>query len=169
MTEYDVIVADPPWNFRGNSVDKPGRNARRHYDCMSLDEIRALNIPAADDAVLYLWTTAPFLAHSVGVIDAWGFIYKSNFVWIKDRIATGYWARNRHEHVLIGRRGKHPTPAPAVRRDSVIEGRQREHSRKPDALQDHIDAAFPDARKLEMFARHRRDGWTSWGNEVTDD
>lgn len=25
---------------------------------------------------------------------------------------------------------------------------------------------FPDAKKLEMFARNQKDGWDCWGNEV---
>lgn len=168
MGPFDVIVADPPWRFASNSDAKPGRNARRHYDTLQLPDIQALPVAgwAADDAVLFLWVTVPHLEQAFSVIRAWGFAYKSNICWDKQRIGTGYWTRNEHEHVLIARRGKWPTPPAHLRRGSVIRGGRREHSRKPDELQDWIDATWPEARRLEMFARQRRLGWTAWGKEV---
>lgn len=163
---YDIIVADPPWHFKSNSKQRPGRNAMRHYACMELADIKALRPDAAPNALLYLWVTSPFLAEGMDVLSEWGFTYKSSLVWVKDRIGTGYWARNRHELVLIGRRGKFPLPPACPHADSVLSGGQREHSRKPEALQDQIDAAWPAARKLEMFARRPRLGWDVWGNET---
>lgn len=163
---YDIIVADPPWKFASNSAAKPGRNAFRHYECMTLAEVQEHRPDAAKDALIFMWVTVPHLPSGIAVLSAWGFKYKSSLVWIKDRIGTGYWARNRHELVLIGTRGKFPCPKPAPFPDSVIEGQQRQHSRKPDALQDRIDAIWPDARKMEMFARQQRPGWTAWGNET---
>ena len=163
---FSIIVADPPWRFASNSDKKPGRNARRHYDCMTGTEIQALDIPAAKDAILFMWATIPHLHTAIATFPAWGFKYKSGLVWVKDRIATGYWARNRHELVLIGTRGKFPCPKPAPFPDSVLEGQQRQHSRKPDVLQDQIDAVWPDHSKLEMFARQERQGWCAWGNET---
>lgn len=165
---YSVILADPPWKFSSNSKSKPGRNAFRHYDCMTAAEIAALPVAsiAARDAVLYLWVTVPFLEAGLAVLKAWGFAYKSNIAWDKERIGTGYWARNAHEHVLIGRRGVFPTPPPHARPASVIRGQRREHSRKPDQLHADIEAAWPDARRVELFARQRRSGWDCWGNET---
>jgi hypothetical protein len=99
---------------------------------------------------------------------AWGFAYKSNFAWIKERIGTGYWARNRHEHLLVGARGSGICPrfraiAPV---DSVIEGQQREHSRKPDRAAEIIETYHPGVSKLELFARTSRPGWDAWGDQV---
>lgn len=163
-----IVVADPAWRFSSNSVAKPGRNAMRHYPCMKDEEIAAL--PVSDwtepNALLFMWTTAPMLARSMPILDAWGFRYVSQIVWVKGRIGTGFWVRNRHEIVLIGKRGKFPCPRPAPFMDSVITEPQREHSRKPEALQDQIDAAWPDAVKLEMFARRPRKGWQAWGNDT---
>ena len=163
---YDIIVADPPWWFKSNSKAQPGWNAMRHYECMELDEIKALRPDASKDALLYLWVTSPFLAEGIDVVSQWGFTYKSSLVWVKDRIGMGYWARNRHEIVLIGRRGRFPLPPACPHADSVLSGGQREHSRKPETLQDQIDASWPEARKLEMFARRPRAGWDTWGNET---
>ena len=167
MTEYDIIRADPAWRFASNSKAKPGRNAMRHYPCMKDSEIAALPVKdwAARDALLFMWTTAPMLARSMPILDAWGFKYVSQLVWVKSRIATGFWARNRHEIVLIAKRGKFPCPKPAPFPDSVIEAPTMRHSQKPEALQDRVDAVWPTARKLEMFARRDRAGWDLWGNE----
>ena len=168
MSAADIIVADPPWNFSSNSVAKPGRNARRHYDCMSDGAIAEIPVRdmAQDDALLFMWVTAPMLARAMPVIGAWGFRYVSQLVWVKSRIGTGFWVRNRHELVLIAKRGRFPCPKPAPFPDSVIEAPQREHSRKPEELQDRIDLVWPYAAKLEMFARRSRPGWMRWGNET---
>lgn len=165
---YQIIVADPPWRFSSNSEARPGRNAMRHYPCMRDEEIAALPVPDWTDsaAMLFMWTTAPMLARSLPILDAWGFRYVSQLVWVKSRIATGFWVRNRHEIVLVAKRGKFPCPRPAPFPDSVIIAPVREHSRKPEELQDRIDAAWPDHRRLEMFARRPRPGWSAWGSET---
>ena len=163
---FSVVLADPPWKFASNSKAHPGRNAMRHYQTMPTAEICALAVPAAKDAVLLLWATSPMLPQALEVMEAWGFRYKSQAVWVKSRIATGYWARNRHELLLIGTRGRIPCPKPTLFPDSVIEAATREHSRKPDIVRERIEAAFPGLPKLEMFARSRRDGWAAYGNEI---
>ncbi|WP_412506173.1 MT-A70 family methyltransferase [Roseovarius sp. SYSU LYC5161] len=164
---FDIIVMDPPWRFSSNSADRPGRNARRHYRCMRDDEIAALPVPqiVGRDALLFLWVTVPILERAMRIPPAWGFRYVSQLVWVKDRPATGFWSRNRHEPVLIYRRGKFPCPSPAPFTDSVFFAKKRQHSRKPEILQDRIDAVWPQARKLEMFARRPRAGWETWGND----
>lgn len=165
---FDVIYADPPWRFASNSDAKPGRNARRHYSCMSLDEICEMPIKqiAARDTLLLMWVTVPFAHLADQVIRSWGFRTKSQLVWVKQRIATGYWARNQHEPCIIATRGRFPCPSPALFPTSIIPGIQREHSRKPDWVQDTVDARLPDARKLELFARRPRKGWIVWGNDT---
>lgn len=171
---FDVIVADPPWRFETRSDKGRGRCpdgavGRFHYETMDLAAIEALPVGsiAAKSAVLLLWATAPMMPQALEVLAAWGFSYRSQLVWVKQRIGTGYWARNRHELVLIAARGKFPAPAPAARPGSVIEGQQREHSRKPEALFEFAERAWPDARKAELFARGAaRPGWTAWGLEA---
>ncbi|GGE24163.1 N6-adenosine-specific RNA methylase IME4 [Gemmobacter megaterium] len=166
---FQIILADPPWNFAGNSKSKPGRNARRHYDTMPLADIEALPIRAmsAANALLLLWVTVPFAEHGFRVLRSWGFRYKSQLVWTKARNGTGYWARNRHEIVLIGRRGRFPCEMPALFPTSVIPGAQGRHSAKPDWIHEVIDARFPEASKVEIFARAPRPGWTAIGNQLT--
>ena len=88
-------------------MDRGGRN---HYPTMSLEEIKALDVAAiaADDCVLFLWATAPMLPQALEVMAAWGFAYETQFVWVKDRVGTGYWFRNRHELLLVGVKGENP-------------------------------------------------------------
>lgn len=164
---FDVVLCDPPWRFSSNSEARPGRNVRRHYATMTADEIAALPVAewAADKALLLLWTTSPLLDVAIHTLGAWGFRYKSHVVWDKGRIGTGYWARSSHEPLLIATRGRPYCPRPLFP-SSVIQAPRREHSRKPDAVQDIIDARLPDARKLELFARQERAGWTCWGHET---
>lgn len=166
-TPFDIILADPPWRFASNSVENPGKNALRHYPCMDIDDICALPVPAAKDALLLMWVTVPFAEIAFRVVKAWGFTYKSGLVWPKQRIGTGYWARNRHELVYICRRGKFPMPDKTLFPDSLVPGEQGVHSRKPVWLHERVEASYPEARKLEMFARAPRAGWTVWGNETT--
>jgi hypothetical protein len=84
------------------------------------------------------------LPQALYVMEAWGFEFKSSFVWVKPRVGTGYWNRNRHELLLLGTRGKVPCPAPGMQWDSVIEAASgRQHSEKPEAAYELIEL-FPE-------------------------
>jgi N6-adenosine-specific RNA methylase IME4/ParB-like chromosome segregation protein Spo0J len=167
---YAVLYADPPWHFEVyNEESGVERAAGNHYSTMSLDEISALPIPslATPYAVLFMWTTAPHLQESFQVFAAWGFEYKTNAVWVKDKIGLGYFIRGQHEHLLIATRGDMPCPLPANRPPSVINAPRREHSRKPDEAYELIERMYPELPKLELFARQQRPGWAAWGNETS--
>jgi N6-adenosine-specific RNA methylase IME4 len=166
---YAVLCADPPWHFEVyNEESGVERAAGNYYPTMSLDEICALPVLslAAPDAILFMWTTAPHLQESFQVLAAWGFEYKTNAVWVKDKIGLGYFVRNQHELLLVATRGDMPSPSPANRPPSVISAPRREHSRKPDEAYALIEAMYPALPKLELFARQRRPGWDVWGNET---
>ena len=87
-------------------------------------------------------------------------------IWAKDRIGTGYWARNAHEHLLIGTKGNVPAPAPGTQPSSVMTVKPSGHSKKPEIFHEIIEGIFPSLPKLELFARRPRPGWKVWGNEV---
>jgi N6-adenosine-specific RNA methylase IME4 len=160
---FALIYADPPWQL-GNP---DGQYApERHYPTMPLDEITAINVPAADHSVLLLWAVNCLLPQALELINAWGFTYKTNLVWVKPRIGLGNWVRNRHELLLLATRGQVPVPDPDQRPDSVIEAARREHSQKPDEAYRLIETAWPHLSKLELFARTSRPGWAAWGNQL---
>ena len=168
--KHGVVYADPEWRFEVWSRETGlSRCADSHYPTSPLDEIKARDVPSisADDSVLFLWATVPMLPHALEVMQAWGFLYVTNFVWVKDKIGTGYWNRNQHELLLVGRKGDIPVPAPGTQWASVVYAPVREHSRKPDEFYGLIETYFPSLPKIELNCRGTpRDGWDAWGNEV---
>ena len=177
---YRVIYADPPWTFATYSRKGKGRSPEAHYDCMTLDGIKALPVAdwAADDCVLLLWATDPLLEKAFDVIRAWGFTYKTvGFYWAKlQRNASpatfertsfftgmGFWTRANPEPCLLATRGRPKRRSADVRK--LVVAPRREHSRKPEEMYDHIEALCG-GPYLEMFARSSRPGWDSWGIET---
>jgi len=161
---FELIYADPPWQLGHPDSRHAPEN---HYPSMPLDDIKALSIPAADDAILYLWTVNHLLPQALDVCTAWGFQYVGNLAWVKPSIGLGVWARNRHELLLIGRRGRISPPEPDQRPDSVIEAKRARHSAKPATVYTLLETAYQHLSKLELFHRgHARPGWTTWGNET---
>jgi N6-adenosine-specific RNA methylase IME4 len=167
-SQYAVILADPPWQYQVFSENGMDRSADNHYPTMSMSDIQSMKIPAADNCVLFLWSTVPMLEHALETLKAWGFSYRSNFSWTKNEIGTGHWNRNKHEHLLIGMKGSIPAPDPSDRDDSVIEADVREHSRKPDEIYEMIEKYYPNLPRIELFARRFRSGWDSHGAELDE-
>jgi len=175
---FSTILADPPWRF-SNRTGKVAPEHRRldRYSTMSLDAIKALNVAdvAARNAHLYLWVPNALLPEGMAVMDAWGFRYISNIVWAKrrkdggpDGRGVGFYFRNVTELLLFGVRGSMRTLSPGRSQVNMIETRKREHSRKPDEQYELIQACSPGSY-LEMFARHKRPGWTVWGDESEEE
>lgn len=161
---YPLILLDPPWQM--GSPDSPYA-PEQHYPTLPLEEIKALQLPAADDAVLFLWAVNSLLPQAFAVVEAWGFEYHSEFVWIKPSIGPGVWLRQRHEHLRIATKGRIAPPDPEDRCDSVIEAPRGRHSEKPDEAYERIERMYPHLPKLEMFARGiPRPGWQIWGNQA---
>jgi N6-adenosine-specific RNA methylase IME4 len=169
---FDMIMADPPWTFKTRSAKGvTAKGAGGQYRTMTLTEISALPVAdlAAPDCLLWLWATNPMLPDALRVLEAWGFGFRTAGHWSKKTIhgrqafGTGYILRCAGEPFLIGTRGRVRT-ARNVR--SVIEGRVREHSRKPDEAFAAAEALIPGARRLELFSRQPRPGWVTWGDET---
>jgi N6-adenosine-specific RNA methylase IME4 len=132
---YGVILADPPWRFKIYSRETGmDRAADNHYPTQETADICALDIAsiAAPDCVLFLWATVPMMPQALDVMKDWGFAYKSQCLWVKNRIGTGYWFRNKHEILLVGTRGHVPAPAMGTQWPSVIESPLGAHSVKPE-------------------------------------
>jgi N6-adenosine-specific RNA methylase IME4 len=180
---YPVIYADPPWRYENPHMSSTGRSIEEHYETMPLKAICALPVRelATDDAVLFLWTTVPHTYCSVPkVLDAWGFAFRSEIVWDKEKLGMGYWTRGQHEKLLICLRGKIDAPhGPGCPR-SVYREPRGEHSAKPQYFYDMIEKMFPQFRAtppapplmIELFANvqpeHAREGWTVWGKPHRD-
>ena len=100
------------------------------------------------------------------VVDAWGFEYRTHFVWIKPSIGPGHWLRGQHEDLLLAVKGKMPTPKVEHRHSSVIKAPRGKHSEKPVEVYELIEAAYSEFPKIELYARNARPGWKAWGNET---
>jgi N6-adenosine-specific RNA methylase IME4 len=165
---YQVIYADPPWRY--DHTETPDvRQIENQYTTMTMDDLKKLTIPAGPDAVMFMWATNPKLKEALELMEAWGFSYRTNAVWVKDRIGMGYYFRGAHELLLIGRKGNLSLPPTSSRPRSWVEAPRQAHSVKPDKFFEHIEAMYPDCSKLEMFARAKRPGWTAWGHGVSMD
>ena len=62
MKKYQIIYADPPWNYKVYSKKGLGRSAESHYPTMSIEDICALPVGnlADKDCALFLWVTIPW-------------------------------------------------------------------------------------------------------------
>lgn len=179
-TRYGVIYADPAWTFLTRSAKGKGRSAENHYDCMTIDDIKALPVSSlgADDSALLLWVTDPFLEIGFEVMKAWGYKYSTvGFCWAKLRkayqgpligpkdwhIGQGYSTRANQELCLLGRRGSPKRIDKGVRR--LVVDPVREHSRKPDRMYGEIERLYP-GPYVELFGRTEAEGWDTWGNQA---
>jgi N6-adenosine-specific RNA methylase IME4 len=170
---YGLIYADPPWTFATYSRKGKGRSAEAHYDCMTLDDVKAVPVSdwAAQDAILLMWATDPLLDKAMDVIRAWGFTYKTvGFYWVKQNASSagfftgmGFWTRANPEPCLLATRGRPKRKSADVRK--LVVAPRREHSRKPDEIYGHIER-LAGGPYLEMFARSSRPNWDAWGMQA---
>lgn len=159
---YATIYADPPWLY-GNQATRGATSD--HYRGLTAAQIAELPVRemVADNAHLHLWTTNAFLFDARAVMEAWGFEYKSCFVWVKPQMGMGNYWRVSHEFCLFGIRGSAPFGSRSEM--SWKEWPRGRHSAKPEQMYDLIETVSP-GPYLELFARRRRDGWSAWGNEI---
>ena len=114
--KYQIILADPPWQFKTYSNKGKGRSAEKHYECMTLNDIKALPIASIADSqcILFMWVTFPMWGKAMGLLEAWGFDYKTiGFVWVKQNkggkgifTGQGYYTRSNAEVCIIATKKK---------------------------------------------------------------
>ena len=176
LGQFEIVYADPPWDYRGQlqhagagSGDTGG--AARHYPTVSLKALAALDIPRirAQNSLLFMWSSSPHLDQAIELGKRWGFAWATvAFVWDKQRVNPGFYTLSQCELCLVFKHGRIPAPRGARNVRQLVSEKRSGHSRKPDEVRRRIDAMFPDARKIELFARDRTDGWTAWGLEALD-
>lgn len=170
---FGTIIADPPWDYLPTSRQEKLRGyTDLHYEPLSTDELCGLPVGdvAADESVLLMWTTFPFIGDAQRIIAAWGFEYVTGLAWVKADPETrgigygvGYWFRGAVELVLVGKRKV------SYRSQYVgLIAPGLKHSRKPESLHQVAETTYP-APRLELFARQTRPGWTTLGNECPGD
>ena len=159
--KYDVIVIDPPWPY-GTDYDPDGRRSASPYPEMSLEDIKAIQLPSANDCVLWLWTTHKFMRYSFDILDSWGFRDVAILTWVKNRMGLGSWLRSQSEFCIMAIKG-HPK-VNLTNQTTVIYGEMREHSRKPDEFYKLVDSLCV-GYKIDWFSREKREGWDQYGAE----
>jgi N6-adenosine-specific RNA methylase IME4 len=174
--KYRVIYADPPWSYKNNTPWADGSNtpAENSYEGMSIEEICALPIEqhAMKDAVLFMWSTNSHLLQNPGardVIEAWGFEYRTNYVWDKVLGRPGHYSYPHHELLTVSVRGRCVPDVDILKHDHASifqERREGDHSHKPRFARRLIEKLYTTGPKLELFAREQNRGWTPFGNDA---
>lgn len=183
---YQIIYADPPWDYGGKmQYDKTtmkGQNvgfekkifissASFKYPTLKLKQLEELNVNAiaADDCILFMWTTGPQFANAIELGKAWGFAYKTvAFVWDKMAHNPGRYTLSQTEFVLAFKKGRFPQPRGARNIRQMVSVPRGKHSEKPLEVIDGITKMFPKQEKIELFARNNFIGWDNWGLEIPD-
>jgi N6-adenosine-specific RNA methylase IME4 len=166
--KYHVIGIDPPWayeekgGFSSADYDSESNRGAVDYPTMTVEQIKKIELPAADDCVLFLWTTHAFLKDSFDLVEEWGFKYKATLVWDKVKMGLGRTVRMQVEFCLIAVKGN-PIINGSSERDIITEPR-REHSRKPEAFYQMAERMCI-GNKLDYFSRQNRENWDHYGAE----
>lgn len=172
---FRVLYADPPWKYGDDraGLEKADTAAAAQYPTMTTSAIceladhegRTVRQLAQPDAVLFMWATFPLLEDALQVIKAWGFDYKTAFVWDKERSNIGNYHDARAELLMIGVRGS--CPIEISKRFPQVQALPRgRHSEKPEAFRELIDTMYPTGPRVELFRRGAAPkGWVIWGNE----
>jgi N6-adenosine-specific RNA methylase IME4 len=168
---FALIYADPPWSSEAHSESGTDRTP----STMTVKEIMGLEVHdlpvrhlAAKDAVCLLWCTPSTLKRAIGTLEAWGFSYRTNFVWDMQKTGTGFICLNQHELLLYGTRGNAPTPLKIY--PSILRSLRGKHSEKPTAVREMLEKMFPhfnEHSRIELFCRGEiPSGWSAWGLEA---
>lgn len=182
--KYDVIYADPPWDYGGKmqydkssvSKDKIDLNKKIFissasfiYPTLKTSELKKLNVAsiANEDCLLFMWTSSPHLQQAIELGVAWGFDYKT-VAFVRDKMShnPGQYTLSNCELCLVFKRGKIPKPRGARNIQQLVRAPRQAHSVKPQQVMDDITKMFPKQRRIELFARRKVDGWDAWGLDV---
>ena len=181
MKKYQIIYADPPWWYE-HSNHKYQLNAP--YKLMKDDELLSFRgvIDNLDNpGILFMWSTLPRLDFALELIKHWGLCYRGvPWIWVKtNKDGSIMGAKGPQTNTVKqtcelvisaswGKNSKLPKTKDQTIRNAII-AQRREHSRKPDEVYEYINRMYPNANKLELFARQKTEGWDVWGNEVESD
>ena len=167
---YDLVYADPPWQVI-KTIRKVRPNQKRNldYPTLPLGEIKEI-MEDYDSDILFIWTTDKFLFKSENLGKELGYTLHTRIIWNKENgMCPAFTIRFAHEYLLwFYKKGKlMPIAKEATGKfTSVITEKPIRHSAKPLKAYELIETLYPNHSKIELFARNKRDGWDSWGNEV---
>jgi len=162
---YDVIVIDPPWDVK--KIERqvaPNQEVDIDYPILSIDEIKALELPTKEDVQVFLWATHKYLPASFQILQAWDLKYVCTFTWHKPGGMQPYHLpQYNSEFVLYGKKGSAQF-VDTKGLKTCFNAPRGGHSKKPDEFFDMIRKATT-GQRISMFERKERNGFDSWGNE----
>jgi len=175
--KYSVIYTDPPWKQNKGSTRKcrPNQGKELDYPTLSMGEIKVLHSKVFNNLCetkhnIFMWTIDKFLHDTEKMMSELGYTLHARIIWDKGNgIAPAFTVRFSHEYLLwFYKKGKMLMPCKEQRGkfSTVLREPSTYHSKKPQCAYEMLETMFPTAEKLELFARNKRDGWTSWGNEI---
>lgn len=181
---YKLIHADPPWHYSDNAYQARAKGSRTNVNpdqtdiyptvphAQMLEEFAPMISDLADPlgCLMFMWVTNRHFPEAVELGKAAGFEWVNiAFVWDKESPRFGRYTNFQYEFVILFKKGKPVKSLGNVANTKIsqkIVAPRRQHSRKPEAVRTQIEALYPDASKIELFARQTRPGWDSWGNEI---
>ena len=162
--DFEVAYVDPAYDFN----QRGAYGAIKHYDLMPLQRIKDMPVDqlTGKNAVLFLWATNGCMKMALEVMEAWGFSYRSYFVWCKNGLGLGKPLRNSTEICLLGLKGNLPHEFNGQMNWGFFT--KQNHSHKPEEMYAIIERLYPNRKYLELFARKRpsNPNWYIWGNEA---
>lgn len=185
--KYDIIYADPPWDYGGKmQFDKSSKQdfnknwekdifiSAANFKYPTLKTKDMMKIPISDiakeDCLLFMWVTNPHLEQGIELGKAWGFQYKTvAFVWDKMNHNPGQYTLSYCELCLVFKRGRIPSPRGARNIKQLVRVHRGKHSEKPIEVLNNIERMFPTQKRIELFARHKPNGWDVWGLDVREE
>ena len=168
--EYKIVYADPCWNQKKGGLRsvRPNQDRKLDYPTLSLDEIKKI-LSDFDGKVLFLWTIDKFLFEAQKIAEELGYKLHSRIIWDKENgIAPAFTIRFSKEYLLW----MYKPPMLKIAKEmqgkfrDVLREKSTKHSKKPICAYELIEKLYPNCRKIELFARNKREGWDVWGNEV---
>lgn len=185
--KYDIIYCDPPWDYGGKmQFDKSGKKdlnsnwdknifisaANFKYPTVKTKDLKKIPITeiASDDCLLFMWVTSPHLEQGIELGKSWGFNFRTvAFVWDKMVHNPGQYTMSYVELCLVFKRGRIPKPRGARNIKQLVRVPRGKHSQKPLEVLQGIEKMFPTQKKIELFARHKPEGWDVWGLDVREE
>ena len=185
--KYDIIYADPPWDYGGKlQFDKSSVKAEKmdwdknifissanfKYPTLKVEQLKKIPLLeiAKDDCLLFMWVTNPHLAQGIELGQHWGFNYKTvAFIWDKMVHNPGKYTMSYCEMCLVFKRGKIPSPRGTRNEKQLIRSPRGIHSVKPQEIRNSIQRMFPNQKRIELFARCKPQNWDVWGLDVREE
>lgn len=175
---YDLLYTDPPWQQGrgGKKATRPNSSGISvPYQTMGVPEIFDIHYHISENLMnekhnIFMWTIDKYLLDAEKIMEMLGYKIHARIIWDKiNGPAAAYTLRFSHEYLLwFFKPGQIYMPDKDSRGafTTVMRESSRKHSQKPNCAYEMLESMFPDAKKLELFARQERSGWDCWGNEV---